>query len=249
MNSSVLIRTGSIGPVHSPAVSGSPRLSLSRNDSLSGVFSGERSTFSSPRICLHFDVNSRRDKNTMRRSLSESSILRSDSGKSRSFPSSEAGRSPVEERTCPGGDHGIETSVMIEREERRRMGAYYQEMLKSNPSDPLLLRNYGQFLHEVEKDTVRAEEYYCRAILASPGDGELLSLYGKLIWESQRDKDRAESYFNQAVSASPNNCMVLGSFASFMWESEEDEEEDNEEFNSNGTTAQVSSAAQLVSAF
>lgn len=156
MNSSVLIRTGSFGPVHSPAVSGSPRLSLSRNDSLSGVFSGERNTIASPRICLHFDVNGRRDKNTMRRSLSESSILRSDSGKSRSFPSSEAGRSPgsgvpVEERTCPGGDHGIETSITIEREERRRMGAYFQEMLKSNPSDPLLLRNYGQFLHEVTK--------------------------------------------------------------------------------------------------
>jgi hypothetical protein len=43
--------------------------------------------------------------------------------------------------------------------------------------------------------------------------------------------------------------MVLGSFASFMWESEEDDEEDNEEFNSNGTTAQISSAAQLVPAF
>lgn len=156
MKSPVLIRTGSIGPVHSAAVSGSLRLSLSRNDSLSGVFSGERSTVASPRNCLHFDVNRRRDKNTMPRSLSESNILRSDSGKSRSFPSSEAGRSPVsgvpvEGRGCPGGEYGIESSVTIEREERRKMGAYYQEMLKMNPSDPLLLRNYGQFLHEVTK--------------------------------------------------------------------------------------------------
>ncbi|KAM5573421.1 hypothetical protein ABKV19_013122 [Rosa sericea] len=237
MKSSVLIRTGSIG------LSGSPRVSLSRNDSLSGVFSGEKSTVAtSPKIRLHLDVNRLGDKNTIRRAVSESNILRSDSGKARYIPSGRSPRSGI-----PEEEMGSKT-VTIEREERRKMGEYYQEMLKSNPSDPLLLRNYGQFLHEVEKDMVRAEEYYCRAILASPGDGELLSLYGKLIWESQRDKDRAQSYFNQAVSASPDNCTVLGSFASFMWEAEEDEE-DNEQINSNSTTAQVSSAAQLIPAF
>ncbi|XP_061987973.1 uncharacterized protein LOC133706451 [Rosa rugosa] len=239
MKLSVLIRTGSIG------LSGSPRVSLSRTDSLSGVLSGEKisNVATSPRICLHLDVNRSRDKDTIRRAVSESNILRSDSGEARYIPS--GSRSP--ESGIPEEEMGSKT-VTIEREERRKMVEYYQEMLKSNPSDPLLLRNYGQFLHEVEKDMVRAEECYCRAILASPGDGELLSLYAKLIWESQRDKDRANSYFNQAVSASPNNCMVLGSFASFMWEVEEDEEDD-EEINSNSTTAQVSSAAQLVPAF
>ncbi|PRQ18812.1 putative tetratricopeptide-like helical domain-containing protein [Rosa chinensis] len=243
MKSSALIRTGSIGLSGSPAVSGSPRVSLSRTDSLSGA---EKSTVAaSLRVCLHFDVNRSRDKNTIRRAVSESNILRPDSGKERYIPSGSRSRSPGS--GIPEEEMGSK-KVTIEREERRKMGEYYQAMLKSNPSDPLLLRNYGQFLHEVEKDMVRAEEYYCRAILASPGDGELLSLYGKLIWESQRDKDRANSYFDQAVSASPNNCMVLGSFASFMWEVEEDEEDD-EEINSNSTTAQVSSAAQLVPAF
>lgn len=33
--------------------------------------------------------------------------------------------------------------------ERRAMGAYYREMIEANPGDPLLLRNYGKFLHEV----------------------------------------------------------------------------------------------------
>ncbi|KAK9275609.1 hypothetical protein L1049_022876 [Liquidambar formosana] len=110
-------------------------------------------------------------------------------------------------------------------EDRSKMDAYYQEMLKSNPRDSLLLRNYGKFLHEVEKDAVRAEEYYGRAILESPRDGEVLSLYGKLIWDTHRDENRAKSYFDHAVSASPNDCTVLGSYAHFMWEAEEDEDE------------------------
>ncbi|GFS32596.1 tetratricopeptide repeat (TPR)-like superfamily protein [Actinidia rufa] len=125
---------------------------------------------------------------------------------------------PVEELEFPGGDGG--------KSDRSKIRAYYEEMLKSNPTNSLLFRNYGKFLHEVERDLVKAKEYYGRAILASPGDGEVLSLYGKLIWETQRDEDRANSYFEQAVRASPNDCTVLGSYAHFMWEAEEEEEED-----------------------
>ncbi|KAJ8631979.1 hypothetical protein MRB53_025315 [Persea americana] len=108
--------------------------------------------------------------------------------------------------------------------DQNKIGAYYQQMLKSNPGNPLLLRNYGKFLHEVEKDYVGAEEYYGRAILASPGDGEVLSLYGKLIWETQRDQRRAQGCFDQAIKACPDNCYVLGSYAHFLWDAEEDEE-------------------------
>ncbi|KAA8522039.1 hypothetical protein F0562_012647 [Nyssa sinensis] len=123
-----------------------------------------------------------------------------------------------------GNDYGIDASTGGNAD-RCKIAAYYQEMLKSNPTNSLLLRNYAKFLHEVERDMVKAEEYYGRAILASPGDGEVLSLYGKLIWETERDEDRAKSYFDQAVHSSPNNCSVLGSYAHFMWEAEEDEEE------------------------
>lgn len=112
--------------------------------------------------------------------------------------------------------------------DRKEIGAYYQEMLKSDPMNSLLLRNYGKFLHEVEGDSVKAEECYGRAILASPGDGEVLSLYGKFIWETQRDGDRAKSYFSQAVQASPDDSMVMGSYAQFMWEAEDDEEDEGD---------------------
>ncbi|KAL8112686.1 hypothetical protein AgCh_020123 [Apium graveolens] len=112
--------------------------------------------------------------------------------------------------------------------DRKDIGAYYQEMLKSDPMNSLLLRNYGKFLHEVEGDSVKAEECYGRAILASPGDGEVLSLYGKFIWETQRDGDRAKSYFSQAVQASPEDSMVMGSYAQFMWEAEDDEEDEGD---------------------
>ncbi|KAI4314496.1 hypothetical protein L6164_027399 [Bauhinia variegata] len=124
-----------------------------------------------------------------------------------------------------GGDHVIPTITGGNDGDRIKIDAYYREVLKSNPTNALLLANYGKFLHEVEKDMVRAEEFYGRAILANPGDGELLSLYGKLIWERERDEDRAKSYFDQAVQASPDDCVVLGSYAHFMWEAEEEEEE------------------------
>ncbi|PON87442.1 Signal transduction response regulator [Trema orientale] len=253
----VLIRTGSV-PVQaqSPHVSGSPRVCLSRSDSLSGVvFSGEKAAVSSPKLSLHFEINRRpKDRAVIRRALSETDMIGSETESaagSRSFPA----RIPEEEESAPlsrtasfsgipleeigisgggsgrgsrsggGGDFGFGT-YGGGFGDRSKLGEYYQEMLKANPSDSLLLRNYGKYLHVVEKDLVRAEEYYARAILANPGDGELLSLYGKLIWETQRDEDRAKSYFDQALTASPDDCTVLGSFAHFMWEAEEDDEEE-----------------------
>ncbi|XP_058104027.1 uncharacterized protein LOC131248012 [Magnolia sinica] len=110
--------------------------------------------------------------------------------------------------------------------DQNKIGAYYQEMLKLDPGNPLLLRNYGKYLHEVENDLERAEEYYGRAILASPGDAEVLSLYGKLTWETHKDQGRAKSYFDQAIQAAPDNCYVLGSYAQFMWDVAEDDEEE-----------------------
>ncbi|KAK3041566.1 hypothetical protein RJ639_000700 [Escallonia herrerae] len=143
-----------------------------------------------------------------------------------------------------GDDYGI-GGFSGGNADRGKIGAYYLEMLKSNPTNSLLLRNYAKFLHEVEMDTSKAEEYYGRAILASPGDGEVLSLYGKLIWETQRDEDRAKSYFDLAVYASPHDCAVLGSYAHFMWEAEDEEDEAEEETK----RREVVSAASMVEAF
>ncbi|KAH0433809.1 hypothetical protein IEQ34_026940 [Dendrobium chrysotoxum] len=105
------------------------------------------------------------------------------------------------------------------------IGSYYQERLRADSGNPLLLTNYGRFLHEVEEDFKKAEEYYSRAILVSPDDGEVISLYGRLLWESQRDCKRAEAYYGRAVAASPDDCYVLGSYAHFLWDTEDEEEE------------------------
>ncbi|WCJ29135.1 Tetratricopeptide repeat (TPR)-like superfamily protein [Euphorbia peplus] len=265
---SLLLRNGSL-PKSSPAFPSSPKFSISRRDSISGVFSGERNA--------PVSLNLRRKTTTpIGRTRSENDIAGSETevlknivtATSRSFPA----RIPEEEyvfgedqmdRDCggwklsgsglwpekdvgfgtgggDGGDRGKRNDSGGNGDGRKRMGEYYEEMLKLNPGDSLLLRNYGRFLEEVEGDKERAEEYYGRAILANPGDGEVLSLYGRLIWDMHRDEERAQSYFHQAVSASPNDCMVMGSYARFMWEAAEDEDEEI-----NGQTQVLSSAAMV----
>ncbi|KAJ8505388.1 hypothetical protein OPV22_006274 [Ensete ventricosum] len=140
---------------------------------------------------------------------------------------------PVEQVAYSGGGIGKGRKVGGGRggggsddgNDNRRIAKHYQQMLRSDPSNALLLSNYGKFLHEVEGDAKGAEEYYGRAILASPGDGEVLSLYGKLVWETHRDGERAEAYFERAVEASPDDCFVLGSYAHFLWDAEEEAKE------------------------
>lgn len=48
-----------------------------------------------------------------------------------------------------GGDGGDYGSGGGFGGSRKRMGERYCQMLKSNPGDPLLLGNYGKYLHEV----------------------------------------------------------------------------------------------------
>ena len=85
------------------------------------------------------------------------------------------------------------------------MGEYFRRVLLLDPANPLLLRNYGKYLHEVEGDLAGAEGCYARALLACPGDADLLSLYARVIWEARQEKDRAEAYFERAVQAAPDD--------------------------------------------
>ncbi|XP_058772595.1 uncharacterized protein LOC131646616 [Vicia villosa] len=212
-----LIRTGSV-----PVLPGSPRTSLSRQVSFSGHHNYH---VQSPKLSMHFHSTDHHS-NRINRALSESAASKN-FGFSRNLNRSGSQFFPLEETGLGGGgcDHGdVTVTSGGNGGERIKIGAYYEEMLKSNPTDALLLRNYGKFLHEVEKNLVRAEEYYGRAILANPEDGELLSLYGKLIWETNRDEERAKSYFDHAIHVSPDDSTVLGSYAHFMWEAEEEEE-------------------------
>uniref|UniRef100_A0A7N0UW63 TmcB/TmcC TPR repeats domain-containing protein n=1 Tax=Kalanchoe fedtschenkoi TaxID=63787 RepID=A0A7N0UW63_KALFE len=144
-----------------------------------------------------------------------------------------------------GGDGGGDGLGGGDANQITKLDQYYKQMLKLDPKDPLLLRNYAKFLHEEAKDTKRADEYYGRAILANPLDGEVLGLYAKFIWETQKDPDRAKCYFNQAVHASPEDCMVMGMFAEFMWEAEEDE--DDEEARKINEASPILSAASMAS--
>ncbi|KAH7834866.1 hypothetical protein Vadar_020478 [Vaccinium darrowii] len=238
----VLIRTGSVPALNHPFVPGSPRV---RNGSASPRISlrleADRRRDSPPAAGLRRAVS---ESNMIRSEGAFSSLSGLGSG---SFTA----RIPEEEECVCGGfvnrRYLHENDVPVTevgfsgggigkgggRDDRgagkfsggnadwSKMDAYYQEMLKSDPTNSLLLANYAKFLHQVEGDAVKAEEYYGRAILASPGDGEVLALCGKLIWESQRDQDRAELYFDRAVHSSPQDSMVMGLYAHFMWEAEE----------------------------
>ncbi|CAN1248976.1 hypothetical protein LINPERPRIM_LOCUS6945 [Linum perenne] len=290
----VLLRTSS-NNVHAPVCSGSPKVSpgspkvsLSRNNSLTGMFSWEKAT--SPNKSLHLEISpTRRMRSTITRSMSESDMVRcfndgsGGNGMNKMMLPQSASRSSlsakIEEDQADRGDQpeegiagwnvknevlGVGIGNPVEEEElellmagegkefdggngkggnrggsrggdsgggdnyKRRMAEYYEQIIKSNPHDSLLLRNYGKFLHEVEGNVERAEEYYGRALLESPGDGEVLSLYANLIWNNYKDQHRAFTYFHNAASASPNDCMVLGSYAHFMWVTEEDDEGEGE---------------------
>ncbi|XP_023526651.1 uncharacterized protein LOC111790084 [Cucurbita pepo subsp. pepo] len=127
------------------------------------------------------------------------------------------GSSPPKERTEPVADNG--GSDLQES---------YEKMLKENPTDPLLLKNYARFLQQSKADLQGAEEYYHRAIQADPSDGEVLAQYAKLVWELHHDYDKASHNFERAVEASPTNSYVLGAYASFLWETDEYQEEDSQ---------------------
>lgn len=102
---------------------------------------------------------------------------------------------------------------------------YLKRMVDENPCNPLVLRNYAQFLYQSKGDLEGAEEYFSRAILANPGDGEIMSQYAKLVWELHHDHDKALCYFERAVQASPADSHVLAAYACFLWETEEDEDD------------------------
>ncbi|KAL8053433.1 hypothetical protein ABFX02_05G070500 [Erythranthe guttata] len=241
---SLIFRTGSGSiPLQSPLPPASPRHSVSLSAAAAGgVFSGEKNGSPPPRISLNMEISRR----SIRRSYSEPDVARSefralsklgsrsftalpevdqpDGSTELGFPGGGMNRN----RNSGGGGGGGGNGSGGGDDDRHKMGVYYEEMLKSDPRNSLLLGNYAKYLREVEKDVVKAEEYYGRAILANPGecDGEVLSLYGKLIWDIHRDENRAFFYFNQALLASPHNCMIMGSYANFMWEVEEEEEKE-----------------------
>jgi hypothetical protein len=132
-----------------------------------------------------------------------------------------------------GGGRGCYRPVAFDRDGGDNGGGpsmeeHYKRMLEGDPVNPLVLRNYAQFLYQKKGDLEGAEEYYSRAILADPGDGEILSQYAKLTWELHHDTKRAASYFERAIQASTDDSHIHAAYASFLWDTEDDKEEDQE---------------------
>lgn len=141
-------------PVRSSSLT-SLKVFVSRQDSGSGIFSGERHSVSSPRVSMNLEMNNKRVSG-IRRALSQSDVSRLDvstklsGGGSRFAPS----RIPEEDVNGIGNDRVNHGGIWPNNggdnsDDKRKMGDYYRELVKSNPTDPLILRNYGKFLYEV----------------------------------------------------------------------------------------------------
>ncbi|KAG0457321.1 hypothetical protein HPP92_022478 [Vanilla planifolia] len=137
------------------------------------------------------------------------------------------------------GQDGIHTVKTKYGGEGNQIEAYYKRMVEDNPTNPMILRNYAQFLYQCKGDLHRAEEYYSRAILVDPGDADTVSQYGKLVWELHHDYDRASSYLERAANLDQTNSFVQAAYASFLWETcEEEAGEENKPQEINGMPLQ-----------
>lgn len=121
---------------------------------------------------------------------------------------------------------GCADSMKVDSSDSTNIEEYYIRVIEENPSNPLFLRNYAQYLCETRGDLQAAEEYYLRAMHLDPSDGEITLRYAKVLWELRHDRHEALPFFKQAVQAAPENSDVLAAYSSFLWETEEDEEQD-----------------------
>lgn len=102
-------------------------------------------------------------------------------------------------------------------EEYDRTNLFYQISLFQEPSNPLLLSNYAQFLRLVSCDYDRAEQCFKRAIQLDPTDAEIVSQYANFLWLVRKDIWRAEEMFQQAMATEPHNSYHASKYACFLW--------------------------------
>ncbi|XP_024388605.1 uncharacterized protein [Physcomitrium patens] len=93
----------------------------------------------------------------------------------------------------------------------------YQHALTQEPSRPLLLANYAQFLFVVRRDYDRAEEYFHRAVLADPLDSTILARFASFLWLGRGNRSAAERAYKAAIAADPQSSYPAGSYAHFLW--------------------------------
>lgn len=93
----------------------------------------------------------------------------------------------------------------------------YRGALAQDPSNPLLLTNFAQFLCLVARDYDRAEEYFKRAVGVEPADAEAYSRYANFLWVARKDLWGAEEAYLEAISADPTNSFYAANYAHFLW--------------------------------
>lgn len=93
----------------------------------------------------------------------------------------------------------------------------YQKGLTQEPTNPLLLANYAQFLYLVAHDYDRAEDYFKRAVKAEPKDAEAVSKYASFLWQAKKDLWAAEETYLEAISIDPSNSYYAANYAHFLW--------------------------------
>ncbi|KZV25744.1 hypothetical protein F511_04805 [Dorcoceras hygrometricum] len=93
----------------------------------------------------------------------------------------------------------------------------YQTGLTQDPSNPLLLANYAQFLYIVGQEFDRAEEYFKKATKVEPKDAEALNKYANFLWLVRKDLWAAEEMYLEAISAEPGNSYYAANYAHFLW--------------------------------
>ncbi|KAJ7959791.1 Tetratricopeptide repeat (TPR)-like superfamily protein [Quillaja saponaria] len=111
-------------------------------------------------------------------------------------------------------------SAKIQQEdytEYLRTELQYKKNLFQEPSNPLLLANYAQFLYLVAHDYDRAEEYFKRAIGVEPPDAEAFNKYATFLWRARNDLWGAEETYLEAISADPTNSFYTANYAHFLW--------------------------------
>ncbi|XP_047971827.1 uncharacterized protein LOC125214736 [Salvia hispanica] len=131
---------------------------------------------------------------------------------------SKMGNEDLDQETKKGFVSPVDARIEADDDsEYLRIELLYQTELAQEPSNPLLLANYAQFLYLVVRDLDRAEDYFKRATEVEPKDAEALSKYANFLWVARNDLWAAEETYLEAIDAEPSNSYYAANYAHFLW--------------------------------
>ncbi|MCO5562545.1 hypothetical protein L7F22_016173 [Adiantum nelumboides] len=95
----------------------------------------------------------------------------------------------------------------------------YQDAIRNDLNNSLLLANYAQFLFLVRKDHDRAEELFRKAVVCDPFDCDAISRFATFLWLARDKVGTAEKAYRAALRADPSNSFHAANYAHFLWNS------------------------------